>query len=87
MVYLGPIQPRPTSVKVPSRPAATTAVSPYANEHQQQERSAGLDLIGPPGGIERRKKDRRSSSGQPLLETRVGRDRRKTPQPTINVTI
>lgn len=87
MVYLGPIQPRPEPVKVPSRPAATTAVSAYASEHQHLERSAGLDLIGPPGGIERRKKDRRSNPAQPLLETRVGRDRRKTPQPTINITI
>jgi hypothetical protein len=87
MVYLGPIQPRPASVKVPSRPAATTAVSAYANENQQQQRSAGLDLIGPPGGLERRKQDRRHKAGQTILETRAGRDRRKAPQPTINIII
>lgn len=87
MVYLGPIQPRPVSVKVPSRPSATTAVSAYANENQQQQRSAGLDLIGPPGGVERRKQDRRNKSGQPMLETRAGRDRRKAPQTTINISI
>jgi hypothetical protein len=87
MVYLGPIQPRPVSVKVPSRPSATTAVSAYANENQQQQRSAGLDLIGPPGGVERRKQDRRNKSGQPMLETRAGRDRRQAPQTTINISI
>jgi hypothetical protein len=87
MVYLGPIQPRPASVKVPSRPAATTAVSAYANENQQQQRSAGLDLVGPPGGLERRKQDRRHKAGQTILETRAGRDRRKAPQPTINIII
>ncbi len=87
MVYLGPIQPRPVSVKAPSRPTATTAVSPYANEHQQQQRSAGLDAVGPPGGIERRKKDRRSKADQTIVETRAGRDRRKAPQTTINISI
>lgn len=88
MVYLGPIQPRPASVKVPSRPAATTAVSAYANEQQKNERSAGLDGTMPPGGIERRKQqDRRNKSGSPLLETRAGKDRRKSPQPSISVSI
>lgn len=87
MVYLGPIQPRPVSVKVPSRPAATTAVSPYANENQRQQRSAGLDAIGPPGGVERRKQDRRNKSDQTIVETRAGRDRRKAPKTTINISI
>lgn len=88
MVYLGPIQPRPVSVKAPSRPAATTAVSAYANEHQKDERSIGLDAIGPPGGIERRKQqDRRNKSGAPMLETRAGKDRRKSPQPSISISI
>jgi hypothetical protein len=88
MVYLGPIQPRPVSVKAPSRPAATTAVSAYANEHQKGDRSAGLDAIGPPGGVERRKRqDRRNKSGAPMLETRAGKDRRKSPQPSISVSI
>jgi hypothetical protein len=87
MVYLGPIQPRPVSVKAPSRPAATTAVSAYANEHQKDDRSAGLDAIGPPGGVERRKQDRRNRSGASMLETRAGKDRRKSPQPSISVSI
>jgi hypothetical protein len=89
MVYLGPIQPRPVSVKAPSRPAATTAVSAYANEHQKDERSAGLDAIGPPGGVERRKqqRDRRNKSATAMLETRAGKDRRKSPQPSISISI
>ncbi len=87
MVYLGPIQPRPVSVKMPSRPTATTAVNPYANEHQKNEHSAGLDAIGPPGGIERRKQDRRNKSRDHLVETRAGKDRRKSPQPSINISI
>ena len=87
MVYLGPIQPRPISVKAPSRPAATTAVSAYANEHQKDDHSAGIDAIGPPGGIERRKQDRRNKSGAAMLETRAGKDRRKSPQPSISISI
>jgi len=87
MVYLGPIQPRPASVKAPSRPASTTAVTAYANEHQKDDHSAGLDAIGPPGGVERRKQDRRNKSGAAMLETRAGKDRRKSPQPSISITI
>jgi len=87
MVYLGPIQPRPASVKAPSRPSSTTAVTAYANEHQKDDHSAGLDAIGPPGGVERRKQDRRNKSGAAMLETRAGKDRRKSPQPSISITI
>ncbi|MDO8344476.1 MAG: hypothetical protein Q7T48_14845 [Cellvibrio sp.] len=88
MVYLGPIQPRPVSVKAPSRPTATTAVSAYANEHQKGDRSAGLDAVGPPLGVERRKQqDRRNKPGAAMLETRAGKDRRKSPQPSISVSI
>ncbi len=87
MVYLGPIQPRPVSVKMPSRPTATTAVNPYANEHQKDGPSAGLDALGPPGGIERRKQDRRNKSRDHLVETRAGKDRRRSPQPSINISI
>ena len=87
MVYLGPIQPRPASVKAPSRPASTTAVTAYANEHQKDDHSAGLDAVGPPGGVERRKQDRRNKSGAAMLETRAGKDRRKSPQPSISITI
>lgn len=89
MVYLGPIQPRPVSVKAPSRPTATTAVSAYANEQQKGDRSSGLDAIGPPRGVERRRQqqDRRSKSAAAMLETRAGKDRRKSPQRSISVTI
>jgi|GEM_PF-554345 len=87
MVYLGPIQPRPLSVKAPSRPSATTAVSAYADEHQKDDRSAGLDAIGPPKGVERRKQDRRNKPGASILETRAGKDRRKSPQPSISISI
>ena len=87
MVYLGPIQPRPASVKAPSRPSSTTAVTAYANEHQKDDHSAGLDAIGPPGGVERRKQDRRNKSGAAMLETRAGKDRRKSPQPSISISI
>lgn len=89
MVYLGPIQPRPLSVKAPSRPSATTAVSAYANDHQKDDRSAGLDAIGPPSGIERRKQqqDRRNKAGSSIIETRAGKDRRKSPQPSISISI
>lgn len=87
MVYLGPIQPRPASVKAPSRPASTTAVTAYANEHQKDDHSAGIDAVGPPGGVERRKQDRRNKSGAAMLETRAGKDRRKSPQPSISISI
>lgn len=88
MVYLGPIQPRPVSVKAPSRPTTTTAVTAYAKEQQRGERAALLSpLNGAPGGIERRKEDRRNKNGQPMVETRAGRDRRKAPQTTINISI
>ena len=87
MVYLGPIQPRPASVKAPSRPASTTAVTAYANEHQKDDHSAGLEAVGPPGGVERRKQDRRNKSRAAMLETRAGKDRRKSPQPSISITI
>jgi len=88
MVYLGPIQPRPVSVKAPSRPAATTAVSAYANEQHKDDRSAGLDAVGPPRAVERRKQqDRRNKSGAAILETRAGKDRRKSPQPSISISI
>lgn len=89
MVYLGPVQPRPVSVKVPTRPAAINAVTAYANEQQKGNRSAGIDLIGPPGGVERRKqeRDRRNKSAAAMLETRAGRDRRKSPQPSISISI
>ena len=88
MIYLGPIQLRPASVKAPSRIAATTGVIAYASDQQKSERSAGIDVVGPPSGVERRKKNRRHKASDPMLETRAGRDRRKArAMPPINITI
>lgn len=89
MVYLGSVPPRPESVKAPSRPTATTAVSAYAYQQQKNEPSAGHDApTSLPVGVERRKQpDRRNKSGAPMLETRAGKDRRKSLQPSINVSI
>ena len=89
MVYLGPITPRPQSVKSPVRPSSTTAVRSYASDPH----GAGVDAApavgaGSPTRVERRKEDRRSKSSDPLLETRAGRDRRKAKQaPPINISI
>lgn len=90
MVYLGPITPRPQSVKTPTRPTQVTAVQAYASE----ARGAAVDAAMPigaeaPDGVERRKNDdRRNKSSDPLLETRAGRDRRKARQaPPINISI
>lgn len=87
MVYLGPIQPRPQALNLPSRPAEVPAVNPYANEKHLDQPSAGLAFVGPPGGIERRKQDRRRNRANPILETRDCRDRRKNPQPAIDISI
>ena len=88
MVYLGPIVPRPVSVKAPSRPSATTAMRAYAQEHKNNERSAGLDENGLPIALDRRKqKDRRNKAKNSLLDSRAGRDRRKAHYPPINISI
>ncbi|WP_049629136.1 hypothetical protein [Cellvibrio sp. pealriver] len=88
MVYLGPINPRPQSVKTPLRPSSVTAVRAYASDAH----GAGVDAapvvgVGPPGGVERRKQDRRSKSGEHLVETRAGKDRRKASQASVNISI
>lgn len=88
MVYLGPITPRPQSVKSPSRPSSVTSVRAYASDpHGADVDAAPVVGSGPPAGVERRKEDRRSKSSDPLLETRAGRDRRKSPQKPINISI
>ncbi len=88
MVYLGPITPRPQPVKSPARPSSITAVTPYANDqHGLNVDAAPVVGAGPPGGIERRKQDRRNKSGEHLVETRAGKDRRKSPKPSINISI
>jgi hypothetical protein len=88
MVYLGPINRRPESLKTPLRPSRVTAVRAYASEAQ----GAGVDAApiesgGGPDGVERRKQDRRSKSGDHLVETRAGRDRRKSSRLSVNILI
>lgn len=89
MVYLGPIIPRPQPVNTPVRPTRITPVQAYASDaHGADVDAAPAVSIGPPGGKERRKEDRRSKSTDPMLETRAGRDRRKARQaPPINISI
>lgn len=87
MVYLGPVTPRPQSIKAPSRPASTTAVTAYAHDQQGARVDTAPGANFPPGGVERRKQDRRNKSGEHMVETRTGKDRRKSPQPSINISI
>lgn len=89
MVYLGPIIPRPQSVKAPARPTRITPVQAYASNAHGADVDAAAPVVGatPPNGIERRKEDRRSKSSDPMLETRAGRDRRKASQAPINISI
>lgn len=88
MVYLGPINPRPERVKTLLRPPNVTAVRAYASEAQGASVDAAPNMgVAAPGGIERRKQDRRNKTDQTILETRAGRDRRKAPQPKIDITI
>lgn len=88
MVYVGPITPRPQPVKNPARPSSVTAVRAYASDPQGADVDAAAPVgVGPPGGVERRKGDRRNKSGDHLLETRAGKDRRKSTQASINVII
>ena len=87
MVYLGPITPRPQPVKSPARPSSITPVQAYASD----QHGAGVDAAeevaaSPPGGLERRKQDRRSKSSDTMLETRAG-DRRKARHAPINISI
>lgn len=81
MVYLGPLYPRPAPVKTSRAPAAASALNPYTRD------SLKLEAVGPPDGIERRKQERRRQSGQTIVETRAGRDRRRSPQTTINISV
>jgi len=89
MVYLGPIELRYQKVKNPAtRLAPAGAVSAYAKEaHDMPIGGATDDVVTAPDGVERRKskKDRRGKGHNTLLETRAGRDRRKTK--SINISI
>lgn len=88
MVYVGPITPRPQPVKTSPRPSSVTAVRAYAGDPQGADVDAANPVgVGPPGGVERRKGDRRNKSGEHLVETRAGKDRRKSSHASINITI
>ena len=88
MVYLGPITPRPEPLQTSGRPSKVTAVRAYASEAQNASVTAAPVVgVGPPGGVERRKKDRRTKSGEHLIETRDGKDRRKSAHVSVNIVI
>ncbi|HSC67756.1 MAG TPA: hypothetical protein VLC79_08705 [Cellvibrio sp.] len=87
MVYLGPITPRPQPVKSPVRPSSVTQVQAYASDqHGADVDAAPAVAVNPPGGVERRKQERRSKSTDTMLETRAG-DRRKARHVPINISI
>lgn len=88
MVYLGPISPRPQPVNTSSRPSRVTGVQAYASDQHSLNVDAAPEVsAGPPDGIERRKQDRRNKNGEHMVETRTGRDRRKSPRTDINISI
>ncbi len=87
MVYLGPIIPRLQTVKSPVRPSNVTAVNAYASDQHGADTDAAPAVAAtPPGGVERRRQDRRHKSSDPMLETRAG-DRRKARHAPINISI
>lgn len=96
MLYLGPVETRQRLQQAAtSRPKTTTAISAYARENTgttvfiplQDDTEETLDL--PPNGVERRvNPDRRAQSNEnSLVDTRAGKDRRKTRRPSINISI
>ncbi len=88
MVYIGPVSPRPQSLKAPSRPSSTTAVRAYASDQHGASVDSAQELaVGPPGGIERRKQDRRNKPGEHMVETRTGKDRRRSSKTDINISV
>jgi hypothetical protein len=79
MVYLGPIQARLASIKVPDRLVAPSPVDAYARDMYPENPSAIIQSHSPHKVIcERRKGDRRKNLNSPLSETRAGKDRRKS---------
>lgn len=87
MVYLGPIELRHTRVKNNTyRLQPTTAVSPYGKGRNLPIQPEIDEVSMAPDGIERRQQQRRNQGENPLLETRTGRDRRKS-KPSINISI
>lgn len=87
MVYLGPIELRHTRVKTHSyRQQPPTAINPYGKGRDLPIHTETDEIMEAPGGIERRRQDRRGQGEDPLLETRTGRDRRKS-KVTINISI
>jgi len=87
MVYLGPIELRHTRVKTHSyRQQPPTAINPYAKGRDLPIHTETDEIAEAPDGIERRKQERRSQGDNPLLETRTGRDRRRS-KVAINISI
>ncbi len=87
MVYLGPIELRQTRLKTHTyRQLPTTAVGAYGKGRDLPIHAETDDINHAPNGVERRRQERRSQGDNPLLETRTGRDRRKS-KPSINISI
>lgn len=84
MVYIGPINPRPQPVDLRVRPSSVTPVSAFAENPDSSTISASQL---PPGGVERRRGERRRSNGRFVIETRVSGDRRRSNQPKIDIKI
>lgn len=84
MVYLGPIEPRSLRVKNPSAPGEVRAVEQSAAIHPIVE-GEEIPVHLRPGFVERRRGDRRQSPKSPMLETRAGKDRRRTTSISVSV--
>jgi len=90
MLYLGPLETRQRLQQLASsRPKATTAITAYAKENKGSTVFVEMedDMTELPSyEVERRvSPDRRAKSDDPFLESRAGKDRRKTRR--INISI
>jgi hypothetical protein len=92
MLYLGPLETRQRLQQLASsRPQMTTAITAYAKNTKGstiygplEEDDVTVDL--PSYNVDRRvSPDRRAKSDDPFLESRAGKDRRKTRR--INISI
>lgn len=84
MTYIGPIIPRPQPVDMRVRPSSVTPVAPYAENPKGS--TIGATYL-PPNGVDRRKGERRRSSGRFVIETRVSGDRRRQKHTKIDIKI
>jgi hypothetical protein len=93
MLYLGPLETRQRLQQLASsRPKTTTAITAYAKEvrgstvYVTHEGEEGVTVNSSPSGVERRvNPDRRAKGDDPFLESRAGKDRRKSRR--INISI